>query len=433
MTSPSPLSVSPSRWTLGRQSGRDGTPNFLIRSPKVQGKRRQLFLGSVTESKAAEALATWTAMDDTQAAAFLLLWETDRDQAKRVLLDSDQALAKALDDHGPDWSRATLREYFRGLYQDHRANTRPRSWRTEERAWTVRILPDLGDHRLDTLRDPRIVARWLEGLTSEHGPRKGQPLSGASKRIYRSHVQGLLTFAWSQGHVRGRNDDTEPPRLGVVRIEGSTETVRDMRDPLTLADLAALSKATEAGTVISGGGKGATITLDGSLRAMIVLGAGMGLRPSELIRVRWEDWDRDASTLRIRGSKTKASDAVVPLTSIGLDALATWWDQAGQPTEGPVFVSRRTGKPYATPSGYKKALVNAAKRAKLAEPKRVNPYLLRHSFVTIAKLAGLDIDVVQAIGRWTDRKMIEDHYYRPTPAQLVPGAMRLRWRVNPAA
>jgi integrase len=50
------------------------------------------------------------------------------------------------------------------------------------------------------------------------------------------------------------------------------------------------------------------------------------------------------------------------------------------------------------------------------------PYLLRHSFATIAWSLGLDIDTARRIMRHTDTKMLDRIYTRPRPKDLVARA-----------
>jgi integrase len=152
-------------------------------------------------------------------------------------------------------------------------------------------------------------------------------------------------------------------------------------------------------------------------RAMWAVGVGEGLRPSELERLQWHHVRWDDRTLDVPGEKTAASADTVPLTPIAWRELHAWWTRQGEPTEGYCFPASSAGRPYRGISGYKRALSTAAETAGLGRP--ITPYLLRHSFATLAWSLGIDKEVARRIGRWTDMAMLDRVYTRPRPADLV--------------
>ena len=119
-----------------------------------------------------------------------------------------------------------------------------------------------------------------------------------------------------------------------------------------------------------------------------------------------------------------------PLTPIAHRELMAWWMRCAQPESGVMFPSDARGgegdepKPYTSETAYRRALKNAAKRAKIG--RRVNMYLLRDSFATIAWSLGIDMDVARRILRHADETMLREVYCRPRPADLVarPGGTR---------
>lgn len=85
----------------------------------------------------------------------------------------------------------------------------------------------------------------------------------------------------------------------------------------------------------------AAAAVGGSKGALVELLALTGLRPSEALRIRWEDLDLEAGQLRIRESKTATGRRVVPLASRLVETLralprtgdlvwarSTWWTRA---------------------------------------------------------------------------------------------------------
>lgn len=151
---------------------------------------------------------------------------------------------------------------------------------------------------------------------------------------------------------------------------------------------------------------------------MWAVGAGQGLRPSELVRIRWEDNHWSDRTMVIRGTKTEDSNATVPMTPLAHRELREWWVANGQPANGVTFPARKAGTPYSSISGFKSALRSAAQAAGIG--RSVDPYLLRHSFATIAVGLELDRSVIRRIGRWTDFTMLDRVYSRPRARDLVP-------------
>ncbi|MEZ4236818.1 MAG: tyrosine-type recombinase/integrase [Myxococcota bacterium] len=146
-----------------------------------------------------------------------------------------------------------------------------------------------------------------------------------------------------------------------------------------------------------------------------------GLRPSELRRMRWDDVRFATRTLVVRGEKTHAAKAEIPLTPLAYRQLRTWWVRQGQPGQGFVFPADAHGAKgeagHTSRSAYRRSQETAAKRAKIG--RTVNMYRLRHAFATIAWSLGIEFDVARRIMRHTDEKMLRDVYCRPRPADLV--------------
>lgn len=343
-------------------------------------------LGRIPELDAERALARMQAEEDAGTVSRILAWH-DEDQATAIrYLVGDAAAAALLPAPLVDYGAMTLREYFDDVYAPWRRVDAERGWRSEAGHWN-RILSELGRTRLREI-DAHVVADYLDRMTSERGPRAGQPAAGNTRRLRRAALQALLLRAERLRHL------DQAPDLSRFKLKGSTRTVLERSDPLSLVELVALMDAS-----------------DPKHRAMWAVGAGQGLRPSELVRVRWEDVRWETRTLLVRGTKTEESAAEIPLTPIAHRELQAWWIREAQPKAGLAFGE------YRSESGYKKALAGSARRAKLGRP--VTPYLLRHSFATIAWSVGVERDVTRRIGRWTDDRMLDEVYCRPRPADLV--------------
>lgn len=381
------------KWRLERRRLATGV-HWRLRTGRNE-TRAQVNLGHISAADADRALRRMQSAEDSGGAPRILAWHReDPDQAVGYLIGD--AEVDALLEERPDFSVMPLEEYIDQVYAPWRATARPAGWGQEERVWRA-IKAELGRVRLRDI-DAHVVADYLDGMVARRGPRKGKPASGNTKRLHRAALQALLKRAFRLRHLE------RLPDLAIFPIEGSSKTVLKQEDPLSLEEVAALLDASGP-----------------KHRAMFGVAAGLGLRPSELIRMRWEDVRWETRTLVVRGEKTEESAAEIPTTPIAYRELRAWWGAQEQPRAGLVFPSRGGGM-YG-PSGYKKALETARKAAGIK--RKVTPYLLRHSFATLAWSVGLDMEVTRRIGRWTDDRMLRDVYCRPRPRDLVERAQAL--------
>lgn len=377
--------------------------------------RVRLALGYLERPDAERARESMQREEDAgRAARVLELHQRDAEAAVQTLV-GHPGLAALLPPAKVDHARMTLREYFDTVFRVARSAAKPKSWRTEAGRWK-RLLEGLGDHRLEEI-DARVFLRWVRdlqvGLAGGSPSRRAaaplRPASGQYKAGMRMALQACLTHAYLEGHVE------RLVKLGEVRMQGSTTRARVKPDPLSLDELRRLLEAS-----------------DGKHRAMWAVGCGQGLRPSELVRLRWEDVRWTTRTLVLRGDeqgrgKTAASVDEIPLTPLAHRELRAWWMAQAQPSMGLVFAGsggkiqrKKRGepaKPKPYTSSYRRALAAAAKAAGIERV--VYPYLLRDSFATLAYLFGIDKEVTRRIGRWTDSKMLDEVYCRPRPADLV--------------
>jgi integrase len=359
-------------------------------------ERIRVNLGPVSEADADKALARMQAEEDGGAVQRILaLHQDDQPLAVRYLVGDPDAVS-LLPEPLVDYGALTLREYHEAVYAPWRKVENRRGWRSESGHW-ARILSELGTLRLREI-DAHVVADYLDGMKSERGPRKGLPAAGNTKRLRRAALQALLIRAERLRHLE------RAPDLARFRLKDATRTVMERSDPLSLEELVALLKASGP-----------------KHRAMWAVGAGEGLRPSELMRVCWQDVDWEQRTLAVRGDdvdgegKTALSVDAIPMTPLAYQELQAWWLRQGQPREGHAFPSKG-GAPY-TEGGYRKALDTAAGKAGIKRD--VTPYLLRHSFATIAWSLGIEKDVARRVLRHADERMLDSVYCRPRPADLV--------------
>lgn len=355
-------------------------------------ERIRLTLGPVSEADAERARL---AMQDLELAppdatitanALLILAKQDREKAVAYLLDEiDEDL------FGPppvDYAAMRLQDYVRDVWTEVRSTTRPASWRTEEGHWK-RINEALGSYRLRELASPDgavVIDEYLTGLRRLDG----RPAAAGYVRQHRKALRALLIYARRKNHIKALPEffrlESNPENQGF----GPSET-------LTEEERRKLIEGEE----------------DPKLRALWTVATYLGCRPSENCRMRWEDveWDAEGRGYRgvifIRGTKTEASKARVPLLGPCRAALLEWHMKAGRPEEGFIFPSRGS-EPYAATSTYKKSLKAACERVGIT--KKITPYSLRHTAATIAKRRGVSTDSVAKLLRHSNPRMVEQRY-----------------------
>ncbi|KAL8440226.1 hypothetical protein Efla_000352 [Eimeria flavescens] len=169
--------------------------------------------------------------------------------------------------------------------------------------------------------------------------------------------------------------------------------------------------------------------------ALFAVGIGAGLRPSELLSMRWEDVNMDEMTATIRGSKTAASAAAIPLTNLAGRELMRWWEEEGRPTSGLCFyaegirtASSRANLEKKTPIRKRTASLAGLDETRCGEPRRIFPYILRHSFATIAATSNppVPLPVAQAVMRHTSSKMLLETYAKAGALVIKEGLRNFR-------
>ncbi|SBT47063.1 tyrosine recombinase, putative (INT) [Plasmodium ovale wallikeri] len=72
---------------------------------------------------------------------------------------------------------------------------------------------------------------------------------------------------------------------------------------------------------------------------LFVIELGIGLRPSEVLRIFWEDINFEKKEIFIKGQKTKYSNTAIPLTNFAYNELIKWWELENKPSKGLCFYS----------------------------------------------------------------------------------------------
>lgn len=249
-------------------------------------------------------------------------------------------------------------------------------------AWTEAMLvhsrTKFGRSLVRQLR-PEVIGAWLHGLQ----------LSPKTKTHILERMRAVLTKGVEWGYL-----SRSPARPSAVSSPGSAR----------VEDIMPFESWAEVRAVAAECGKHARL---------VQLACATGARvPSELFALTWGDII-PATSIRIRGTKTKNADRVVPLTMLALEALHGL--PRGLP-HVPVFSmsSYMAWRKHQWP----RALDNAG----LA---RRPPYQMRHTFATLALKAGVPIDNVSKAMGHSSIEITMRYYAKYLPATMAAAFARM--------
>ncbi|WP_159800880.1 tyrosine-type recombinase/integrase [Arthrobacter zhaoguopingii] len=192
-----------------------------------------------------------------------------------------------------------------------------------------------------------------------------QELSQATRSTYHKHLRAYCLWLYKTG----RSEDIPTSRTPTPKQP------KGLPRPITMPELERL-----LGTI----GRRRT-------RMMVLLAALQGLRIHEIAKIRGEDLDRHAKTLRVVGKGYKA--ALLPLHDVVLDFARQF------PAYGPWFPAypSQSERQYETikPHAVGKAIRQSMQRAGINQ----TPHALRHFFATTLVQNGTDLRTVQELMR----------------------------------
>lgn len=183
----------------------------------------------------------------------------------------------------------------------------------------------------------------------------------ATKRIERVTFRTFYSFAQEEGY-RDDNPAERIPPIKVPRNEPRPFTVEQIQ---AMLDSGAYRKT----------------------RAMILLGYYQGFRVSQISRVRGDDIDLLAGTIRTvaKGGKERHLPLHPVIADLSLAMPQGWWFPARNGEDKPVL-----------PASVTELITEAKKRAGITDP-TLTPHSLRHSFATDLVENEVDIRVVQEL------------------------------------
>lgn len=140
-------------------------------------------------------------------------------------------------------------------------------------------------------------------------------------------------------------------------------------------------------------------------RTMVLLALCTGLRASEILALKWEDFDFENLRLRVvravvRGiverCKTEYSEDELPLDSTFAAELLEWKKRCAPSAEGWLFPSPRTGQPYEHGSLQQKVLRKAGDDLGISN---LGFHTFRHTYRSLLDASGAPVGVQQKLMR----------------------------------
>lgn len=198
---------------------------------------------------------------------------------------------------------------------------------------------------------PLVIDQWFKNLN----------LAPTTKASIRSVLSVCFTLAALHEYI----PPMEKNPMTLIKLKGVSKRQKKIAE-ITFEQFQAIYRA-----------------LPEPLNVMLLVDGALGLRISELVALKWEDFDEKAKTVAIRrkftrgqlgNTKTEASEAVLPIADALLSVLHEWKTK----TDGSewVFPSPRTGGPRSASMLLQKALKPAAQKAGVSQ---ITWHTLRHA------------------------------------------------------
>jgi integrase len=253
------------------------------------------------------------------------------------------------------------------------------------------ILPSLGAVEVTALTTEKL-RNWLSSLAETPSRRRAKvDTSDEAQRRRRSSTNRVLTILKATLNHCWRE--------GLVPSDSAWRRVKPFKS-VEAARMRYLSVA-ECRRMVN--------ACDPDFRALVEAALQTGARYSELARMQAHDFNPDAGTVAVRQSKSGKPRHVV-LTTEG----AAFFRQrcAGRAGNALIF-TRRNGEPWGK-GNQQRPIELACERAKI-EP-RITFHGLRHTWASLATMAGMPLMIVARNLGHADTKMCERHYAHLAPS-----------------
>lgn len=264
-----------------------------------------------------------------------------------------------------------------------------------------------------------VVARYeLEEMPARHSTQRGYrnlhrvhilprwaktSISEVSAMAVREWILGLDLATRTRGHIHGQMRVL----FRFAMLWGWTPV---QANPMALFTVPGATKRARPPQIVDPGQFRAMLEPETRLdrRAMLIASYCLGLRVSELMALRWDDFDHLERTVTISRAivegkvgevKTERSGAALPLPKFVADAFLRWRAQTPD-TSGWVFLGQRGKQPPNVTWLQFHWLRPMGERAGLLFP--LGWHTFRHSFKTLLVNAGIDVTIQRDLMRHAD-------------------------------
>jgi integrase len=323
--------------------------------------------------------------------------DDNSDADGKHVLSFAQAQREALKQHRPKPGELTVKKVIEDYLEDRGGN--PDILTRAE----AHIFPSLGDVKVASLTTAQIRT-WHKALakapprvrSAADGPQQYKRLNPSDEEARRRRqstanriltvLKAALNHAFREGHVE---HDKEWRRV----------------KPFEDVDAARVRYLTveEAKRLIN--------AAQGEFRRLVQGALATGMRYGELTRLTVEDFKRDAGTVQVLRSKSGKPRHVV-LTDEGVQLFSQWC--AGCASTDLIFKTDR-GLPWGR-SWQDAPMREACKHAKIEPP--VSFHILRHTWASLAVMAGTSVMVVATNLGHANTRMVERHYGHLSPSHV---------------
>jgi integrase len=234
------------------------------------------------------------------------------------------------------------------------------------------LRPKWGEVQLTDIK-PLAVQEWLRQLN----------LSRKTKQNIKAVFHRMVELAMLWGLTTAQRNP-----LSLVEIKGGSSRPRRKKSIITAEQFQQICER-----------------LDEPFRTMVVIAMCLGLRVSEILALKWSDFDFEEGTLMItRGTvharigrvKTDYSEDEMPLHPAFAEILTAWHDKCPTSEEGWVFSNPNTGGVWHASVLQGDILVPTGKEVGI---ERLGWHTFRHSYRSMLDACGAPIGVQQKLMR----------------------------------
>lgn len=265
-----------------------------------------------------------------------------------------------------------------------KTHRRPNTYKDYKLSLNNHLKSFFGDKRLDHISDELLDQYKQERLS--HADLNTPMVATTNKEL--KYLQAILNWAHKRKYIDRETKTEKIPYTPRIPYVPQAE------------DIKAFLESAEAG-------------YKGLFMVMYYTGA----RKRAACDLRWEHIDFSQKNIHFPDTKGGKSLVIPMVEELGTE-LRACWEAKDKPTQGYVFVSSRTNKPF---TDIRKAITRACNKAGI---KIITPHTLRHSFATHLLLKGVDIRKIQLLLNHSDIKttqiytQIATEFFREDLAKL---------------